>query len=220
MLQFQGSSKYRACCWTSLESLWISLFALKCSVKQYDDWNLDAVFETSWNRFLSGVQLVQKESMLPWRKSRVIGKEPKWHPLRDFLGSQMGSDSETSLEVSWVPENPGLWGSKASEFPDIFFPTEFCFFFGKWSKLHTWPLNLWVNGQMIKTKRQFSRMFHTAFFAEAVVCLMLVEWLLFVFFLFLWFLVVCCCCSYCYSCCRCCCRCAEIAQIVGCESCL
>lgn len=143
-------------------------------------------------RLSNGIRLWNK----PWS---VLGG---WKSDRQFWGSKP------------------TWGkAKASEFPDNFFPRNSgCF--GKSSKLHTWPLNLWVNGRMIKTKRQFSRMFHTAFFAEAVVCLMLVEWLLFVFFLFLWFLVVCCCCSYCYCCCRCCCRCAEIAQIVGCESCL
>ena len=107
-----------------------SLFAIKCSVKQYDDFsNLDAVFETYWNRFLSGGSTCSK------RIHAAMAKKPGYwqgtdNPLRDFLGSQVGSDSETSLEVSWVAENPTDLGEGQSlRIPQQFFPHGILVFF-------------------------------------------------------------------------------------------
>lgn len=90
--------------------------------------------------------------MLPWRKSRVIGKEPK-NPLHDFLGSQMGSDSETSLEVSWVPENPGrqFWEGQSLRIPQQFFPHGILVFFFRYvvqvAHMTIKPLSQWSDDE-------------------------------------------------------------------------
>lgn len=69
------------------------------------------------------------------------------HPLRDFLGSQMGSDSETSLEVSWWLKIQVCGDPKPQNSPAIFFPRNSGVFFFRYvvqvAHMTIKPLSQW-----------------------------------------------------------------------------